>query len=330
MWSGRGAASGSGEPSASSRTENNVATTGSPIRFSRLLLYFDYQHEKDFLAQLNSQRRRGIVDPTLFALSALFTLASIPHVVGAGHSEDVPLCLLCAIFGFAGAILHFQQDSAYARNLRIPLHLFLHMSTQILALRSLTYRDRVMCAGNRPFLEMFCLFSLFQSLYPTCAQVPLLYAIPSQMFFTATYVLRTPLMCKMGSEACSGSGEFYNNLTVMFSLLSLTLPCPPGLIQYSTLADNPLKACCADVAFISIILFLVIFFIVAVRVESRMRARYAAQKEDWQTMRALEERLPMRRILFWIYLISVLLWKVIDIVYLRTNYLDSYLKKLIN
>ena len=295
------------------------------IKVFPFLFLFDFQHEKEFLNQLNSQRRHGLVDPTLFALSALFSLVSIPHVIAAGHSEDVPTCYLSAIIGSLGVYLHFRPASAWTLNLRIPLHLLVHMLNQVLALRSLTYRDRVICVGDRPFLELFAAFSLFQSLYPTGAAVPLVYAIPSQIFFTFRFLEGTLLMCDMGYQVCAGSGQFYSNLAIIFNLVSLTIPGPPGPLDQSILEKYPLRPCYAISAFICVVCFLMIFDIVAVRAESRMRGRYCAQKGAWEAMRYFEKgRLRFRHVLFWIGLATNLLWKAIDIVYLRKDYLSSY------
>lgn len=240
--------------------------------FSRWWLYFKGPLEKEFIADLNRQRALGVLDPLLFALSACSTLASIPRVIKSGHSNELALVILNALFSTLVTYLYRRPGGAgLVRSLRIPLHVFSHISNHILLYRFLGLKEMLACANSRPNTELLCLWWVFQALYPTVASVPLIYAAPMQAFITLSMLWKAPVMCQNGFEVCPAAADHHLMLASCFSVASLIIPSPMGIINIEEI--DPMRACMAGLYFMPTAVLLMIFYVVSYRNEAKLRAQ---------------------------------------------------------
>lgn len=287
---------------------------GQNPKFSRLWLYFDSPHERQFLTHLNERRARGTLDTILFALSALFSLAAIARTVKKASAKELPLLISCFVFSSIVTILfrsRYSDRGAFIRSKRIHLHVILHILHHIQTLQMLAKPEMVACANSRPMVEFLVLWWVFQALYFSVASVPLIYAAPSQLIITVTMLHSAPSLCQMGFQACTAAPQLYAKLASVFSVVSMIISFPLGIIDIQK--TDPMTACYSTLIFLLIAILLVIFYSVCFHVELKVRVHYCSEKSDLRTARELNRcRVPILQLSLWLILVLIVCWRLAE------------------
>lgn len=292
---------------------------GDELQFSRLWLYFDSPHEKEFLAHLNGRRSLGSLDTTLFALSSLFSLASIPRTIKRCSANELHLLVSCFFFSLSVTILfHYRYSprGAFIRSKRIYLHITLHALHHLQTLQMLAKPEMVACANSRPMVEFLVLWWVFQALYSSVAAIPLLYAVPLQLTIAITMLFWAPPLCANGFQVCTAAPQLYLMLSSVFSTFSMIISFPLGIIDIQK--ADPIAACHATLVFLLIAVLLVLFYVVSFQVESKLRAQYCTERRYFSTARDINAyRMPVGQLLLWIIFALMCLWRLTEFGFIR-------------
>lgn len=295
------------------------AENGERIVFSRWWLYFDSPNEKDFQTHLNARRAQGILDPILFAFFAILSLAGIPRLFRKGHEEEMPLLVLSSLFGFLVVALYRRpQHAGLVRSNRIFLHMIMHLLSHLQNLRMLALPEMVSCPDSRPKLEFLVLWWIFQALFPAVASIPLAYAFPMQLLTTATTFSNLKPLCDIAFTHCAGAARLYTRLAAAFTVVSLMIPSPPGIINIKEI--DPAAACYGCLILISIAVSLLLFYMVIYQVESRLRANYCTEKRYFWSAEELNTcRTTFGLLALWMFLFLCFAWRTIEFFLFRRD-----------
>ena len=299
------------------QTERLNASEGRYVGFSRWWLCFKGPEEKEYIADLNNQRALGILDPLLFGILAISALACVFPMIKQGQSDMLPLIVLNGLFsGLVTILFRRPQSASLVRSLRIPLHIFSHISNHIQLYRMLGIRKMISCANGRPNTTLLFVNWTFQALYPTVAAIPLVYAAPVHACFALSMLFRTAIMCENGRAVCPRAEDHHRFLTASFGVVSSIMPVP--LTNIDSENKDPVKACMAVLSFIPIAVLCVLFYVITYQMEARVRAQYATRKHYFRdAAEFMHCRLTTGHAIFWVVFPLIVIWRFIEFYFLR-------------